>query len=82
VPAHVIVEIAMVTECARLLPISIQGIGVREATFAALAVQAGGAAAPAFAACATADTLHFLLSGVVRIVTRTAFDYRHLRRPG
>jgi hypothetical protein len=31
-PAHPIVAIAVVTECAQLLPISIQGIGVREAT--------------------------------------------------
>jgi uncharacterized membrane protein YbhN (UPF0104 family) len=81
-PAHVIVAIAVVTECARLLPISIQGIGVREATFAALAVRAGGAAAPAFAACATAYALHFLLSGLLGIAARTSFDYKQLRRSG
>jgi uncharacterized membrane protein YbhN (UPF0104 family) len=81
-PVHVIVMIAVVTECARLLPISIQGIGVREATFASLATQAGGAAAPAFAACATAYALHFLLSGVVGIAARALFDYGHLRRTG
>jgi len=81
-PAYVIVAIAVVTECARLLPISIQGIGVREATFAALAVQAGGAGAPAFAACATAYALHFLLSGFLGIAARTSFDYKQLRRPG
>jgi hypothetical protein len=80
--AHIIVAIAVVTECARLLPISIQGIGVREATFAALAVQAGGAAAPAFAACATAYALHFLLTGLLGIAARTSFDYKQLRHPG
>jgi uncharacterized membrane protein YbhN (UPF0104 family) len=79
-PAHVIVAIAVVTECARLLPISIQGIGVREATFAALAVQAGRVGAAAFAACATAYALHFLLTGLLGIAARTSFDYKQLRR--
>jgi glycosyltransferase 2 family protein len=80
-PVHVIVAIAVVTECARLLPISIQGIGVREATFAALAIQAGGVGAAAFAACATAYALHFVMSGLLGIVARTSFDYKKLRRP-
>jgi hypothetical protein len=74
--------LAVVTECARLLPISIQGIGVREVTFASLAAQAGVAAAPAFAACATAYALHLLLGGFIGIAARTLVDYRHLRRMG
>jgi hypothetical protein len=74
--------LAVVTECARLLPISIQGIGVREVTFASLAAQAGVAAAPAFAACATAYALHLLLGGLIGIAARTLVDYRHLRRMG
>jgi uncharacterized membrane protein YbhN (UPF0104 family) len=81
-PAQLIVAIAVMTECARLLPISIQGLGVREATFAALAVQVGGAAAPAFAACATVYALHFLPTGLIGIAARTSFDYRHLRPTG
>jgi hypothetical protein len=80
-PAHVIVAIAVVIECARLLPILIQGIGVREATFAPLAVQAGGVGAAAFAACTTAYALHFLLTGLLGIAARTSFDYKQLRRP-
>jgi uncharacterized membrane protein YbhN (UPF0104 family) len=78
----IIVMLAVITECVRLLPISIQGIGVREATFASLAVQFGGAAAPAFAACATVYALHFFLSGLLGIAARTSFDYGHLRRTG
>ena len=80
-PAHVIVAIAVSIECVRLLPILIQGIGVREAIFAALAVQAGGVGAAAFAACATAYALHFLLTGLLGIAARTSFDYKQLRRP-
>jgi uncharacterized membrane protein YbhN (UPF0104 family) len=80
--ARVIVMITVVTECARLLPISIQGIGVREATFASLAAQAGGAAAPAFAACATVYALHFFLSGLVGVAARMSFHSWHPRRSG
>jgi uncharacterized membrane protein YbhN (UPF0104 family) len=80
--SNIIVMLAVVTECVRLLPISIQGIGVREATFASLVAQFGGAAAPAFAACATAYALHFFLGGLVGIAARTSFDYGRLRRTG
>ena len=79
-PSQDIVMIAVVTEFARLLPISIQGIGVREMTFASLAAKAGGAAAPAFAACATAYALHFLLSAVIGLIARTSIDHKLVRR--
>jgi len=62
----------IVAEFARLLPISIQGIGVREATFAWLATEAGAAAAPAVVACATAYALHFFLVTVIALMERTA----------
>ena len=48
----------IVTEFSRLLPISIQGIGVREATFASLAREAGGDPNAALVASATAYVLH------------------------
>ncbi len=67
---EIVIMIAVVTEFSRFLPISIQGIGVREATFAAIAVIAGGEAAPAFAACATAYVLHFALLAVVGFLAR------------
>jgi uncharacterized membrane protein YbhN (UPF0104 family) len=81
-PARVMVMIAVVTECARLLPISAQGIGVREVTFATLATQAGGDGAAAFAACATGYALHFLLAGLIGITARTFFYNTHLRFTG
>jgi glycosyltransferase 2 family protein len=62
--------IAIVTDFARLLPIAIQGIGVREATFAFLAAQAGGSSEAAFAACATAYALHYALVVVIVLVAR------------
>jgi hypothetical protein len=78
----IIVMLAVVTQCVRLLPISIQGIGVREATFASLAAQFGGAAAPAFAACATVYALHFFLSGVLGMAARATFAYGACGRTG
>jgi len=48
----------IVTEFSRLLPISIQGIGVREATFASLAREAGGDANAALVAGASVYVLH------------------------
>ena len=73
---------AIVTEFSRLLPISIQGIGVREATFAWLATEAGGAAGPALATCAVAYALHFALVGVAGVTARTSFGFRRLGRVG
>ena len=70
-PAGIAVS-AAITEVSRILPISIQGIGVREATFAWLATQLGGQAAPAFIACGIAYALQFSLvvtfAGVARFV--------------
>ncbi len=43
---EVVGMIAIITEFSRLLPISFQGVGVREATFAFLAAQAGGSSKP------------------------------------
>jgi len=61
---------AIVAEFSRLLPISVQGIGVREATFAFLAAKAGGSFEAAFAACATAYALHFALIAFVAFTVR------------
>lgn len=67
--------IAIITEFSRLLPISFQGIGVREATFAFLAAQAGGSSEAAFAACAAAYALHFALVTAVAFAARYGFDF-------
>jgi len=67
--------IAIITEFSRLLPISFQGIGVREATFAFLAAQAGGSSEAAFAACAAAYALHFALVAAVAFAARYGFDF-------
>ena len=67
--------IAIVTEFSRLLPISVQGIGVREATFAFLAGQAGGSSEAAFAACATVYALHFALVALVALAARHGFEF-------
>jgi uncharacterized membrane protein YbhN (UPF0104 family) len=75
-PLEGIVMITVATEFARLLPISVQGIGVREATFAWLAVQAGGSAEPAFVACAIAYALHFALIAVFALGARAFGQWR------
>ncbi len=67
--------IAIVTEFSRLLPISVQGIGVREATFAILAAQAGGSSEAAFAACATAYALHFTLVAAIAFAARCSIEF-------
>jgi hypothetical protein len=67
--------IAIVTEFSRLLPISVQGIGVREATFAILAAQAGGSSEAAFAACATAYALHFILVAAIAFAARCSIEF-------
>jgi hypothetical protein len=69
----VVAVIAIVTEFSRLLPISVQGVGVREATFAFLAAQAGASSEAAFAACATAYALHFALVAVNALAARLGF---------
>jgi uncharacterized membrane protein YbhN (UPF0104 family) len=71
----VVAMIAIVTEFSRLLPISVQGVGVREATFAFLAAQAGGSSEAAFAACATAYALHFALVAVIALAARHGFGF-------
>ncbi|MDX2257497.1 MAG: lysylphosphatidylglycerol synthase transmembrane domain-containing protein [Hyphomicrobiaceae bacterium] len=53
--------ITVVTEFARLMPISLQGIGVREATFAWLAHEAGGSGEAGFVACGLLYTLNYLV---------------------
>ncbi len=53
--------IAVVTELARMLPISLQGIGVREATFAWLASEAGGVGEAGFVACGVLYGLNYLV---------------------
>jgi len=53
-----ITMVSIVTEFSRLLPISIQGIGVREATFASLSQVAGGNSNAALVACASAYAIH------------------------
>jgi glycosyltransferase 2 family protein len=68
-----------ITELARLLPISVQGIGVREATFAWLAALLGGRAGPAFAACATAYALHYSVSFIIAGIARTL--HRRVTKP-
>lgn len=74
-PLDKLVMITVATEFARLLPISIQGIGVREATFASFAAEAGGSAAPAFAACAIAYALHFALIALFAFAARWAVHW-------
>jgi uncharacterized membrane protein YbhN (UPF0104 family) len=73
---------AIITEFARLLPTSIQGIGVREATFGWLVAQAGGAPAPAVVACATAYALHFALVALIALVERIEHATRQGSRVG
>jgi glycosyltransferase 2 family protein len=69
--------IAIATEFARLLPISVQGIGVREGVFAWLCAQSGAMAESGFAACALAYALHFALvaltAGVALAVLRRVY---------
>ena len=67
--------IAIITEFSRLLPISFQGIGVREATFAFLATQAGGSSEAAFAASAAAYALHFALVMALAVAVRYGFEF-------
>ena len=67
--------IAVITEFSRLLPISFQGIGVREATFAFFASRAGGYSEAAFAACAAAYALHFAIVMVVAVAARYGFEF-------
>jgi glycosyltransferase 2 family protein len=67
--------IAVITEFSRLVPISFQGIGVREATFAFLATRAGGYSEAAFAACAAAYALHFAIVMVVAVAARYGFEF-------
>lgn len=62
------IMITVATEFSRLLPISIQGIGVREVTFSWFAAAAGGSPAPAFVACATAYALHFGVVALLAII--------------
>lgn len=57
----VIAMIAVVTELARLLPISLQGIGVREVTFAWLSSEAGGSAEVGFVTCGVLYALNYLV---------------------
>lgn len=59
--------ISVATEFSRLLPISIQGIGVREATFGWLATMAGGSFESAFAACAIVYAIHFALIALIAL---------------
>jgi hypothetical protein len=59
--------ISVASEFARLLPISIQGIGVRETTFGWLATMAGGSFETAFAACAIVYTIHFALIAMIAL---------------
>lgn len=53
--------IVILTEFVRLIPLSVQGIGVREATFAWLSSLAGGAAATAFVVC----TVLYIINTIV-----------------
>lgn len=59
-----VAAVACVSELVRLLPITFQGIGVRESTFAALSVTAGGTAAEGFA---TATVAYLLLTLVLML---------------
>jgi hypothetical protein len=53
--------VTILTEFARVVPISVQGIGVREATFAWLTAELGGVAEAGFIACALVYALNFLV---------------------
>ena len=57
--------VVVLTEFSRLIPLSIQGIGVREATFALLASQLGADAAVAFVVCAMTYLLNYVVVGVL-----------------
>jgi glycosyltransferase 2 family protein len=67
----VLVMIVVATELARLIPISAQGIGVREAAFAWFATRAGGAAEPAFVTCAISYALNFAWVGILAVMAKT-----------
>jgi uncharacterized protein (TIRG00374 family) len=64
-PFPALVMVAVITEFSRLLPISIQGIGVREATFAYFTAEFGGAAADGFVVCATLYLVNYLVVGLL-----------------
>ena len=64
-PPNQIAAIAVLTEFARLVPISIQGIGVREATFAALCALAGASSEAGFVACAILYALNILVVATI-----------------
>lgn len=53
----------ILTEFARLLPISVQGIGVREVTFSVLIAQMGGDAAAGFLVCAVLYLVNYIVIG-------------------
>jgi glycosyltransferase 2 family protein len=71
-----IIMITVATEFSRLLPLSIQGIGVREITFAWFASAAGGGTEVAFVACATAYALHFGVVAFLAIIAWLAVQRR------
>lgn len=60
-----IAMITVLTEFSRLLPLSIQGIGVREATFAWLSADAGGSPEAGFVVCAVLYGLNYMVVGVL-----------------
>ncbi len=67
--------IGTITELSRLIPLSIQGAGIRESVFAWLATQAGAQAEPAFIACAAAYALHFAVLSAVAFATKFVMQY-------
>ena len=79
-PLTTVAMIAITTEFSRLLPISIQGIGVREATFAWLATQAGGQGEPAVVACVAAYAVHFGLCAILAVMDRSIVGVKYKMR--
>jgi glycosyltransferase 2 family protein len=72
----VLAMIVVMTELARLLPVSPQGIGVREAVFALLAAQFGASAAAGFTVCALLYTLNAVVIGGVGLAAGLAVGRR------
>lgn len=76
-PVASLVMVTVITEFSRLLPISVQGIGVREATFAVLTVEFGGNAADGFVVCAVLYLVNYLVVGLLGLaaaLTRSRLD--------
>jgi hypothetical protein len=66
--------VVILTEFSRLIPISLQGIGVREGTFALLTADLGADAAAGFTVCALLYLLNYVMVGGMGVAAGTAIE--------